>query len=128
MIGKLGVPYTPKSNEERKFLASYLVSCTFLPTLRTDLECSLLTLQVERSHPLARFDVEVRDENIQMAQFMWWEKSYFDNPYLRTLSLEELNHRFNDIINNMIRINKAGKVGLGSIEKEEVQWAGTYIM
>ena len=61
-------------------------------------------------------------KRILMPRFMWWEKEYFEHPYMRSLPMKNLNERFHDLSSNMLVISDGGKVGI-QIAASGVEWA-----
>ena len=56
-----------------------------------------------------------------MPRFMWWEKEYAEHPYMRSLPMKDLNHRFFDIMTNTHQISAGGKLGIQS-PGEGIEW------
>lgn len=107
--GCIGIPSSPESDDEKYYLARVLVNETVLPIIRPDLDIRILDMTIEQN-TVQKHTVEV--ENIAMPRFMWWEKEYVENPYMRALPMKQLNQRFFDIITNSHEISAGGKLGI----------------
>ncbi len=116
--GRISVPSPPQSDDERYHLARVLVSETVLPVLRPNIEVRILDMTTKRIRTWKN-TVEVKD--LSMPRFMWWEKEYVENPYMRALPMKELNQRFFDVMFNSNEISKDGKLGIQG-DTNGVQW------
>ena len=116
--GSVGVLSPPRSDDERYHLAQVLVGKTVLPLLRPNMEVRILDMTTKRIGT-RQHTIKVKD--ISMPRFMWWEKEYVENPYMRALPMKELNQRFFDTMLNSNEISKDGKLGI-QVATNGVQW------
>ena len=107
--GRIAVPDPPRTDEETNFLAHALVCETVLPSLGLHWTCRVLEMAINRQRTLER-TLEVR--GLSMPRFMWWEKEYLENPYMRALPMKDLNRRLFDLMTNSQNITTAGKIGV----------------
>ena len=110
----------PRSDVERDFLAQALLQETVLPALGPKWVLRILDMTTKRVRTLKR-TIELADNGLSMPRFMWWEKEYVENPYMRALPMKDLNQRFLDLIANTHDITKAGKLGI-RIMTGGVEW------
>ena len=109
--GRLGVSDPARSVDERNHLAQILVSNTILPVLRPNLETKILEMTTKRLNS-STCSIDIRDGGLSMPKFMWWEKEYVENRYMRSFPMKDLNQRFFDIIVNSHDITQGGKIGI----------------
>ena len=117
--GRVGVPSPPHSEDERHYVARVLVEHTVLPKLRPNMELRILDMTTKRI--ASRRTVEIVEEGLSMPRFMWWEKEYIENPYMRALPMKDLNQRLFDIIVNSNEISQGGKLGI-HVASNGVEW------
>ena len=121
--GRVGVPSRPRTDGERNQIACTLLRQTFLPLLRPNMEVRILDMTVTSIGVLSPMvEAEVNEEGgLSMPKFMWWEKEYVENPYMRALPMKELNQRFFDIMTNTHEISQGGKLGI-RMTTQNVEW------
>ena len=109
--GRVGVPSPARSDDERYHLARLVVLKTILPVLRPNIEMRVLDITTRRLDS-SKCGIDVRDDGLSMPRFMWWEKEYVENRYMRALPMRDLNQRFYDIVVNSHDISEGGKLGI----------------
>ncbi len=113
------MPSEARSDSERYHIARLLVDQTVLAQLRPELQLCILnmtTLRLDREVTTA-----IDHQGLAMPNFMWWEKEYVENPYMRALPMKDLNQRFHDLIPNALSIQQGGKVGM-EVTPNGVEW------
>ena len=118
--GRVGVPSMARTVDERNHLAGILVSNTILPELRPTIEMRILNLTTKRLDS-SKCSIDVREGGLSMPKFMWWEKEYVENRYMKSLPMKDLNQRFFDIIVNSQDISQGGKIGI-RMGTRDINW------
>lgn len=118
ILGVVGVPNLPNNDAEQLCVAMALVEKTNLQILMPNMEIRILGMKTRRLSTAKR---DIALKKITMSRSLAMRNEYVENPYLRSMSMKELNQRFHDVMVNLQTISNGGRITLRA-DNEGLQW------